>query len=79
MFDATCQAVLQARPGATDVYSQRLGELQKLYAQELPVIPLYFRMKIAASRPDFCGLEMDVSARTALWNIEAFDYGSGCK
>ena len=35
--------------------------------------------KMAISRPDLCGLEMDVTARSDLYNLESLDYGTGCQ
>lgn len=77
-YDAACLVLDQAPPGQTERFAQGASELQRIFAEELPVVPLYFRMKIAATRPDFCGFEMDASARTSLWNLEAFNYGEGC-
>lgn len=77
-FDAACSAarsVLPDQPG----YQEKSAAVQQLFAKELPAIPLYFQLKIDAARPDLCGLSMDVTARSALWNIEALDYGDGCK
>ena len=34
---------------------------------------------MAATRPDLCGLIMDPSNESELWNIEEFDYGEGCE
>lgn len=54
------------------------ANVQKIFADELPAIPLYFHLKVSAVRPDFCGLEMDVSSRSALFGIEQFDFGQTC-
>ena len=78
-YDAACQAARQTRPDDAENYQQRYAEVQRLFAEELPVIPLFFRVRAVAARPDFCGLEMDTTARSNLWNIEAFDYGEGCQ
>lgn len=78
-YDAACQAARQTHPADTQNYQQRYTEVQRLFAEELPVVPLFFRVRAAAARPDFCGLEMDTTARSNLWNIEAFDYGEGCQ
>jgi peptide/nickel transport system substrate-binding protein len=53
--------------------------VQRLFAQELPSLPLFFRLKMAVSRPDLCGMEMDVTARSVLWNLEHFNYGVDCE
>jgi peptide/nickel transport system substrate-binding protein len=77
-FDAACQKATQARPTQSD-YATLNQAAETLFAQELPVLPLYFRLEFAATRPDFCGFPaVDTTARSALWKIEAFDYGS-CK
>jgi peptide/nickel transport system substrate-binding protein len=78
-YDTACQKAAQARPDQAN-YASLNQSAESLFAQELPVIPLYFRLKIAATRPDFCGLDaLDPTTRSGLWNIEAFDYGAGCK
>ena len=76
-FDAACSSAMVALPGEGD-FSQRMAEPQKIFAQELPSIPLYTQVKVALSRPDLCGLDLDVTARSILWNIEAFDWGESC-
>jgi hypothetical protein len=39
---------------------------------------LYSRLKLVATRADMCGVNVDPSADSALWNLEAFDYGENC-
>lgn len=78
-YDAACLAARQTRPDQADLYRERFVAAQRLFAQELPVIPLFFRLKIAISRPDLCGFEMDVSARSSLWNLENINYGEDCQ
>lgn len=76
-FDIACQAALSARPEAED-YAEKQLTVQRLFAEELPAVPLYYRLKLAISRKDLCGLEMDVTARSLLWNLESIDYGENC-
>ena len=76
-FDAACkQARLSLPDDATraNFYSQA----QTIFADELPSIPLYFRLKVSAARPDLCNFELDSSAEP-LWNIESFDVDEACK
>jgi peptide/nickel transport system substrate-binding protein len=76
-FDAACQQAQQSlsnEPGYTGHQ-----EAQSIFASELPSIPLYQRLQIAATRYDFCGLKLDSSSAYALADIESFDYGSSCK
>jgi len=77
-FESACAAASMARPDDAS-YAAAVAPVQQLFAQDLPVIPLYAQLKIALSRPDLCGLEMDVTARSILWNLESIRYGEGCK
>lgn len=77
-FDAACQQALAARPEPAADYVMSNQQAQKLFNQELPVLPLYYRLKLAASRANLCGFEMDVTARSVLWNLEQFSLASIC-
>ncbi len=76
-FDSACESAYWALPDQPD-YAARNQAAERLFAEELPAIPLYYQLKAAISRPDLCGLDLDVTARSLLWNIEALDYGPGC-
>ena len=76
-YDAACNTARSALPSEksfTDSYHQA----QAIFASELPSIPLYYRLKVAAARADLCHFDLDASANP-LWNIEAFDMGPACK
>ena len=70
VYDQACAAAL-----GPDASLQDHWDVQALFASELPALPLVYRVEAAAARPDLCGLSMDVSARSSLWNLEALDYG----
>jgi peptide/nickel transport system substrate-binding protein len=71
LYDQTCQ--LAQRAALDDSESQ--AEIQRLFNEDLPVLPLYYQLKIAASRPDFCGFNaIDVSGRSVLFDLEGFGY-----
>jgi peptide/nickel transport system substrate-binding protein len=76
-FDAACSTLLNTLPDSSE-HKQNYFNLQNIFSQELPSIPLYWRIKIGASRPDLCGLEINISALSDLWNIESFAFGDGC-
>jgi peptide/nickel transport system substrate-binding protein len=76
VFDAACQKALQTV--STDPEYAFHQEAQALFAADLPSIPLYLRLKVAATRPDFCGFTLDPSSSSALADIETFDYGQAC-
>ena len=75
-FDAACLGASQTLPGDPE-YSLH-QEAQSIFAADLPSIPLYLRLKVAATRPDFCGFTLDPSSSSAMDDIELFDYGEGC-
>jgi peptide/nickel transport system substrate-binding protein len=80
-FDAACLASQQSLPDdpAHAVRRAAYAQAQSIFADELPVIPLYWRVKTAAARPDLCHFSLDPTAASSLWNIEAFDSGVGCQ
>ena len=75
-FDTACQKALQTV--STDPEYTSHQEAQALFASDIPSIPLYLRLKVAATRPDFCGFTLEPSASSALQDIENFDYEPSC-
>jgi peptide/nickel transport system substrate-binding protein len=76
-YDAVCQTALQTRMDQPE-YQYRHQDAQQLFAEELPAVPLYFRLQVAASRPDLCGMSTDISARSDLMHLEQVNYGEMC-
>ena len=76
-FDAACQKTIQTV--STDPEYAFHQEAQAIFAADIPSIPLYLRLRVAAARPDFCGFTLDASSSSALADIEAFDYGKACE
>ena len=76
-YDVICRAAIQALPGQ-DAYTANHLEAQRIFSEELPVVPLYLRLKLAATRPDMCNFYMDPTNNSEMWNVEEFDYGAGC-
>lgn len=77
-FDQACALARSTLPDQPE-HAQAHQRAQEIFAAELPAIPLYLHLKYAATRPDMCGLVLDPSASSALWNLEAFDYGPDCE
>lgn len=71
-YDATCRAALTALPGG-DGYVESHQEALRLFAEELPIIPLFTNVKVAAARPDMLNLELDSSQPSLLWNLFEWD------
>jgi peptide/nickel transport system substrate-binding protein len=76
-YELACSTAKGLIPGQPEYEAAHL-EAQKIFSEQLPVVPLYLTIKLAATRPDMCGFIMDPSANSEFWNIEEFDYGEGC-
>jgi peptide/nickel transport system substrate-binding protein len=76
-YDAACLAAKGSLLGEP-AYATGYHNAQAIFAEDLPIVPLYWRLKVAASRLDFCNFSLDPSAASDLWNLEAFDYGEAC-
>ena len=76
-FDSACEQALQALSSEPEYALHQ--EAQAIFASDIPSIPLYLRLKIAATRPDFCGFSLDPTSSYSLAGIEGFDYGDSCK
>jgi len=76
-YDAACHAASLSLPGEAG-FGEAFQKAQSVFAAEIPAIPLYYRLKVAAARADVCHFDLDPSANP-MWNIEAFDRGQGCQ
>jgi peptide/nickel transport system substrate-binding protein len=76
-YDAACRAAQFALPDE-QAYIDSYRQTEVLFSSELPAIPLYYRLRIAAARPDICHFDLDPTANP-LWNIEAIDTGEACR
>ena len=76
-YDAACQAA-QSSLHEDPTYLTSYRQTQIIMADQLPAIPLYSRLHIAAARPDLCGFDLDPTA-SPLWNVEAFVVGETCQ
>jgi peptide/nickel transport system substrate-binding protein len=76
-YDSACESTALSLPGEA-AYADAFRQAQSIFASQLPAIPLYFRLKVAAASADVCHFDLDPSANP-LWNIEAFDIGQGCQ
>jgi peptide/nickel transport system substrate-binding protein len=71
-YDVACQSALDALPG-TEAHTSFHREAQRIFSNDLPVLPLYFVPKLVIARPEVSGVILDPSEYIELWNIEAFD------
>jgi peptide/nickel transport system substrate-binding protein len=71
-YDAACKTALQSLPGTLE-HEQNHREAQRIFAEQLPLLPLYLRLKLGATRPDMQGFIIDPTEDSAFWNIEEFE------
>ncbi len=71
-YDEACRSALDALYG-TPAHARFHREAQRIFSQDLPVLPLYFVPRMVAVGPGVEGVVLDPSEQTAFWNIEAFD------
>jgi peptide/nickel transport system substrate-binding protein len=76
-YDAACNAAVTSLPGLPEYDANHL-EAQRIFGEQLPVAPLYARIKLAATRADMCNFFMDPTNNSEMWNIEEFAYGPLC-
>jgi peptide/nickel transport system substrate-binding protein len=76
-FDRTCYRALSSLPEQED-HKAAHQLAQSIFAEDMPVIPLYLRMKLVAISPQICGVSLDPSADSALWNLENVKSGQAC-
>jgi len=76
-FDQACRTALTSLPD-TDEYVTAHQKAQAIFAEELPAIPLYWRIEIVAMRSDMCPLPTERQEAYDLVEIELLDYGQDC-
>jgi peptide/nickel transport system substrate-binding protein len=76
-YDRACGIAWSSLPGQPE-YEEARYEVQRIFAEQLPVVPLFLRPRLAVARPDICGLIVDPTGGE-LWNLAEFDYGEGCE
>ena len=70
-YDRACGVLLYGRPDSQE-YLTAAQTTQTIFSQLLPAIPLYMRPRVIAYGADICGVEVDPTAFSALWNLEQF-------
>jgi peptide/nickel transport system substrate-binding protein len=75
-FDQVCKSALDALPG-TDEYEDFHREALRIWTEQLPIIPLFLRLKLAATSPEVSGFVLDPTQNSSLWNIANIDINEG--
>jgi peptide/nickel transport system substrate-binding protein len=74
-YDAACRRAREALPGEPE-YVQYHQVAQRIWAADLPSLPLYMRIKVAASRPQVYGFLLDPTTMSEMWNVEKIKVSS---
>lgn len=76
-FDQACWEAMEKLPGQPG-FIENHYLAQQIFAEDLPLIPLYLRDILTITRPDFCGHRLSPTVNSDTWNIEEFGYGEDC-
>lgn len=71
-FDDYCNAALASLPG-TPEYEANHKAAQVVFSQEVPVIPLFLRLKVAAARTNVLNFSVDPTQNSELYNMYEID------
>ncbi len=74
-FDAACQQAQQAFWGSPE-YVAAHQEAWRIFAEELPSLPLFPRVKLAVARPEVLNFDVDATQNSELWNLFEIDLES---
>ena len=75
-YDAACREALSLLPGQPG-YAEAHQEAMRIFAQELPSMPLFTRMRLAATTPDVLNFQLDSTQPSELWNSFELDLTTG--
>lgn len=71
-FDAACTQAIQSLPG-TPEYVEGHTRAQVIFSRDVPVIPLFLRLKVAATRPEVLNFSLDSTQSSEMYNIYEID------
>jgi peptide/nickel transport system substrate-binding protein len=71
-FDAFCKTAANALPGSAE-YVDAHRQAQLIFSQNVPVIPLFPRVKVATASPRVLNFNLDPTQPSELWNLFEID------
>ncbi len=71
-YDAACDAALALLPGQAG-YEAAHGAAMVDFAQQLPALPLFTRLKVGAASPDLMNYRPDTTQPSDVWNMFEWD------
>ena len=75
-YDSACSRMF-ATGLDTEAFTTDNETTQRLIAEEMPVLPLFYHLKVMAARVDLCGVSLDVSARSGINRLESYTLTTG--
>jgi peptide/nickel transport system substrate-binding protein len=76
-YDQACRVMLTAGL-STDAFSQANQTTQQILGNDVPAIALFYHVHALVTRPEICGVTLDVSSRSALRTIEEWGLEGAC-
>ena len=76
-YDTACQ-MARTNLGQEVPLDVFYADAQRIFSEDLPVIPLYWQVKVGAARVGLCGFWLNPTAASSLWNIEKYSISSNC-
>jgi peptide/nickel transport system substrate-binding protein len=67
-FEAACLTALTVLPGTAE-YEIQHQTAQRIFAEQLPAVPLFPRLKAAITRPGVCNFRLDPTQTSELYNL----------
>ncbi|MBE2221203.1 MAG: hypothetical protein IAF02_06665 [Anaerolineae bacterium] len=71
-YDDACETAVVTWPD-TPEYTNTHKQAQAIFALNLPMIPLFPRLKFAAAVPEIIGFQIDTTQESELWNLYTLD------
>ena len=71
-FDSACNMTIDSLPGS-EAYVEGHRLAQEIFSVNLPSMPLFQRMKVAATRPGIIHFDLDTTQPSELYNIYEID------
>lgn len=74
-YDTACRTALKLLPGQ-EGYVEAHQEAMRIFARELPSVPLFARMRLAATTPEVLNFRLPSAEPSELWNVFEWDLAS---
>ena len=71
-YDSACNQAMLLLPEQSG-YAEAHQEAMRIFAQELPAMPLFTRLRLAATTPDVLNFRLDPTQQSEMWNAFELD------